>query len=280
MNKKLINSLMYKIFLIVRAGNYSDSKLRTQISKRGHSLDKSLAQKDKTSIKRFCQELKILLAEFKKRKFQADDTINWVWKLIFRAEFGEILKVDKLKRKIGGDADLEKSIRNRRSVRVWKSKKVDKKIIYKAIEIAKWAPSSCNRQLTRVLILDKKKEYDFLMKTFSNQTFVRRAPMILVILSQFDEYGEEEKQYSYLDSGAFIENLLLVLSQMGIGTCWLGIKKDKEYLSNVKKFKNEFGFAEKLYPVSLVALGYQKKEVVAPPRKNTQEIITNAKKDE
>jgi nitroreductase len=49
--------------------------------------------------------------------------------------------------------DLDEVIRKRRTIRRFSSKVVEKEIIIKIIDNARWAPSACNEQLWHFIIV-------------------------------------------------------------------------------------------------------------------------------
>lgn len=155
---------------------------------------------------------------------------------------------------------LSEIICGRRSVRKWKDSNVDIDTIKNIIEIAKWAPASCNRQLWRILILTQPQDKEFIGDFFPN-SFYKNAPMLIVCFMDIKAYGENEKHFTYLDGSAFIQNLLLLLHANGFGACWIGFKGWDCYgnifidKTKYKDFYQYFKINESLVPISMVALG-------------------------
>jgi len=122
--------------------------------------------------------------------------------------------------------DLDKVIKNRRSVKKFKSKKPNWRDILEAIDSARYAPmagGNCN--LKFILVDDKEKIQK--MGDCCQQDFIKTVDFVVVACSKpsriLNAYGEEKgKIYSHQQSGAAIENFLLSIQDKGLATCWVG----------------------------------------------------------
>jgi len=270
----LERSAIYRVFLRIRPRFLSDEKLLTRLSKRGHNLDKALSQNADNKLYLF--ELMLLFKEYFRRKLKPTDVTKWAWDLVYRAQL-DLGETEPETEQAVYDAsfagtDTAKVITGRRSIRKWDAKPISTKDITDSINLAKWAPSSCNRQVWKFLIVEKKEDKD-LLNIFTHQSFYKKAPFVIVPLVDITDYHKEIKHYAYLDMGAIIQNLLLSLHCKGLGACWIGIKHDKHYESNADKFKAYFHLEENLVPVSLIPVGLYCEIPKAPPRKDAHEII-------
>lgn len=274
MHDFLKETLIYKIFLRIRTKIFTNENLRIQLSKRGHNLDKAISEN--IDDRPYLFEVELLLKEYHRRKLKPINITKWAWDLVYKAKFDvkdsegenkEILSDDSYKK-----TDFAKIIKSRRSVRKWEAKKVDIKDIIESIDLAKWAPSSCNRQLWKFLVISKEEDKDFL-QIFTSQSFYKKAPIVIVSLVNITGYNKDEKNYAYLDMGAIIQNLLLILHFNGLGACWTGIKHTKDYEKGVDKLRSRFNLEKNLIPVSFISVGKCSKIPKAPPRKDIEEII-------
>lgn len=274
MHDFLERSFVYRVFLRIRPRFLSDERLMTRLFKRGHNLDKALSQNADNKLFRF--ELMLLFKEYFRRKLKPTDITKWAWDLLYRALLDVRETEPENEQAASGPSftrtDIEKVIKNRRSVRKWEAKPLSAKEIIESVNLAKWAPSSCNRQVWKFLIVEKQEDKDFL-QMFTHQLFFTKAPFVVVPLVDITDYHKEIKHYAYLDTGAVIQNLLLALHCKGLGACWIGIKHDKNYQSNADKFRAHFHLEENLVPVSLIPVGRYSEIPKAPPRKDIHEII-------
>jgi len=279
MIKFLKKIFLYKWFLFTRMKFFTNEKLLIQLTKRTHSLDKSITSGNINPVFNF--EVRELLKEISKREWDDGSNISeitkWSWELLYMAEFSNKKESkseneEAIVKDSANNDSISTIIKGRRSVRIWKgeSPKVDD--IKRLLDIAKWSPNSCNRQLWKVLIIDKDEEKKEL-EMICHQPFIFKAPTILVTFIKLKEYGEEEENYAYLDTGAFIQNFLLLAHSEGLGCCWIGIKQSDEYQKNFKAFGEKFNVPDGYIPTSIISIGYPEKTPYAPPRKSLSDIL-------
>jgi len=267
MNEFLKKLPLYPVFLYLRTKSFDNEKLLTQLSKKGHALEKAISKN--TGKKLYFLEVKWLLDEYQKRKFEPNQITAWAWDLLYKAKFSlSTFKKEKISFKETG-SNFEKIVKERRSIRSWGQEAVKREEIVEALDWAKWAPSSCNRQAWKFLILEKKEDKEFL-QILNSQPFYQKAPLVIVALANVNEYNRGEMNYLFLDMGAIIQNLLLALDSKGLGACWLGIKQIEE---NFKEFRRRFGIEEIYLPVSLIAIGQPAEAPFPPARKETKDLI-------
>ena len=131
------------------------------------------------------------------------------------------------------------------SVRKYKDTPIDKEKISLCIEAARLAPSACNSQPWKFVVVDDKPLKDELCdKAFSGiykmNTFARNAPVIVAVVSErstfFAKIGGYFRGTSYylIDIGIASEHLVLQAAELGIGSCMLGWFNEKA----VKKLLN------------------------------------------
>lgn len=168
--------------------------------------------------------------------------------------------------------DFDKVLLARRSIRKYLDKDVDDDLINSIIEAGILAPSAHNRQPWKVKVLRgdcKNRIADFLMEKSNinvsvgnTANIIKEAPVLLAIF-----YGNEiSRDNDILSIGAFIQNMHLKATSLGLGSLWIAntnyIKKEiSEYL-NIN-----------LECVSCLAIGYSSQDPNFRPRKGIEEII-------
>ncbi len=273
MNKLIEKLPIYRLFLRIRPRFLSDERLKARLSRRGHNLDKALA--DDSDHRLYLFELRLLLNEYFRRKLKGTDITRWAWDLVYRAQLNvrETDTVDSQSLDTPtAHRGIREAIKSRRSVRQWDDRAVAREDIIAALDAARWAPSSCNRQVWKFLVVDKSQDKEQLM-LFTHQSFLEDAPVVIVALVDTGDYHKEITHYAYLDSGAVIQNLLLSLHAGSLGACWIGVKHDRQFESNVSQFRSYFGLPENLVPVSLIPVGHYSKAPKTPPRKDVEDIL-------
>ena len=141
---------------------------------------------------------------------------------------------------------LEEVIYGRRSIRKFQVKDVPDKIIKDLIDAAIQAPSACNLQAWKFLIVR-----DGDRKIFNN-SILTAAPVVLFVAYRNDvNYMSGFKHKDYVQSAAAaIENLLLMAYQKGLGACWVCDIPDNSVL------QPHFNLPSNYEVLAAVALGY------------------------
>ena len=126
--------------------------------------------------------------------------------------------------------DFDKVINQRHSTREFKtSKKPDIKQILLAIESSTKAPLAGNVPALRYIIVSEKEKIKELAQA-AQQDFLSQASFIVVLCSdkKFLEkyYFDRAQRYSRQQAGAAIENFLLKITELGLGSCWIGAFSD------------------------------------------------------
>ena len=157
-------------------------------------------------------------------------------------------------------------INHRQSVRRYASTEVDKEMIEKCLEAAYLAPSACNAQPWKfVVVTDRELKNKIARATYdpviSFNHFVPQAPIIIAIVEEkspvIPRLGGRIKQKPYylMDIGIAAEHICLQAAELGLGTCMLGWFNEKavKKLLNVPRERNiplliSLGYPEKDYP--------------------------------
>ncbi len=129
-------------------------------------------------------------------------------------------------------------IRSRQSVRRYADKPVEKEKIGRCVEAAMLAPSACNAQPWKFIIVDEPGLLGRVARETWNRIapfnkFVEQAPVIVVITIEksplVPTLGRiiKDKEYSLIDIGIAAEHFCLQATEEGLGTCMLGWFNEK-----------------------------------------------------
>lgn len=163
-------------------------------------------------------------------------------------------------------------VNSRHSIRWFSEKRVPNELIIKAVELAKKAPSSCNRQSINLYVLnDKEKIREVFNIQRGNRGFGDTADKLLLVTSNMKCYNYSQHSMALVDGGIFLYGLLLALQYYKISACTLNADL-KPY--EIKSIKNIFGFSDSEIPVAFIIVGYppQKFKVPGSQRVNTDQI--------
>lgn len=152
--------------------------------------------------------------------------------------------------------EINETIKNRRSIRNWLSKSIPYKSMERVLEAARWAPSSCNRQSARFLIVNKDEEKQLLVRVSSGgKGFADLAPSIIVVLSDLSVYNlPYERNLAYVDGALAAQNLMLQAHIEGLGTCYLNWALPNPF--DDKVLYEYFKIPDNMVIIGLIPIGY------------------------
>jgi len=121
--------------------------------------------------------------------------------------------------------ELNKAIKQRKSVHSFKEKKPDWRDIIDAIDSVRFAPMAGNNFTLKFILVDDKEKIEKLAKA-AQQDFITQASYVVVVCSNpkrpVNAYEERGNRYVKQQAGAAIQNFLLSLEEKGLSTCWVG----------------------------------------------------------
>ncbi len=170
-------------------------------------------------------------------------------------------------------------LKQRRSVRDFLDKPVERDKILMCLEAARLAPSASNSQPWNFLVVDDLLVIDRLCKeAFSGvymvNAFCRKAPAVLVVISEQSKFLTRiaamfrGTQFYLIDIGISVEHFILQAEELGLGTCWIGWFDEKAVKKNLS-------IPEDKKVDVLVAVGYRdtNKPLKEHKREKLEDII-------
>lgn len=147
--------------------------------------------------------------------------------------------------------------KSRASVRSFTGEKVPFQTIEKVIEIAKNAPSVCNRQPTKVYYVENKEKIDKVLQLQGGLTgYTNGISQLMIVVSDRNYfYSVGERNQLYVDGGIFLMNLLYALHFYKIAACpahW-GHNNDKD-----KQIMRELSLSESEKVICVIPIGIPK----------------------
>ena len=144
-----------------------------------------------------------------------------------------------------------KEIAERRSIRDYKEKPVEKEKLARILEAGRLAPTARNQQDWKIIIVTDPREKTRLIDEASpRQAFLKKAPVILAACALNPDYIMRCGHPAYLiDLAIVLEHIALQAVHEGLGTCWIG-SFDEEKAKTVLKIPNNIRIVE------LMSLGY------------------------
>lgn len=160
-------------------------------------------------------------------------------------------------------------IQKRQSDRQYEARSVDRELVVKCLEAARLAPSACNSQPWKFVVVDEPQlvlQVGEAAAGMGMNKFAKEVPVIVaVVLEKMNLTARigsviKDKEYSLLDMGIAVEHFCLQAAELGLGTCIMGWFDEK-------KVKKLLGIKNKRVPL-LITLGYPAGETRRKIRKS------------
>ena len=158
------------------------------------------------------------------------------------------------------------SIKNRRSIRKYKSDAVPAEVIKQIVEAGLYAPSGMNRQQTVIVAITDKETRDRL--SAANASVMGRdsdpfygAPAVLVVLAAADCFT------GVYDGSLVMGNLMLAAHSLGVDSCWIHRAKETFEMPEWKSFLKDLGIEGDYVGIGNCILGYRDTEYPAAPER-------------
>ncbi|MDH4218693.1 MAG: nitroreductase family protein [Candidatus Aminicenantes bacterium] len=172
---------------------------------------------------------------------------------------------------------VKEIIRQRRSVRRYLDKSIEREKILVCLEAARLAPSADNVQPWRFLVIDDPQlKARFAKEVFSGiyhiSKFAAKAPVLIMILARLDiianRIGKQIQgvHFYLIDIGIAGEHIVLQAEELGFGTCWIGwfnSRKARKILKIPRRYKI----------VSLLSMGYHERKPHREKKRKSLEKI-------
>lgn len=172
------------------------------------------------------------------------------------------------------DVDFEKFAYSRRSLRYYSDETVDTDDVIDAIRIAQTAPSACNRQATRVKIIQSKEAKEYVLSVQNGtRGFGNLADKILLVTTDMTNWAPVDRNSAFLDAGIFTMNLLYALHEKKIVACPLNADMNAQLFHDIHKKLN---ISESEIPVCFITIGKAPKEfmIAKSPRLDTKDVYS------
>ena len=161
--------------------------------------------------------------------------------------------------------DIFETIYERRSVRKYTDQPIEKSILEKLLDAARWAPNGSNRNAWRFVVITSETQRKLLLK-FAPGIFNMPAAMIVICIDPgIKRVKEKTRMMRMADAAIAAENIVLAAHALGIGSCMVVSYADLA-------IRNILKIPEQISPKILITLGYPAESPEPPPRKPIAEI--------
>lgn len=161
--------------------------------------------------------------------------------------------------------EVKEALLKRRSIRKFKEDKISEELINELLIAAMSAPSACNKKPWEFFVISNEEKLQELKKA---SRFARYdAPLAIVVCGNLSKaLPLQLSTYWIQDCSAATQNILLRVTDLGLGAVWCGAHPQK----NVeKKIKEILDLSDKLVPLNIIFIGHPNQEI--EPRTQLEE---------
>lgn len=164
----------------------------------------------------------------------------------------------------------------RRSIRKYRPLPVEREKLQYCLEAARLAPSACNAQPYKFIVVDEQALKEKLGKAafsgiYKPCSFAARAGALVVVVSQTGKMSAwlgnriQSTNFRLVDMGIAAEHFVLAAHEQGLGTCWLG-------WFDAKGAAKALGLPSGAKAEIMLSVGYADEAPPARKRKSTEEF--------
>ena len=158
--------------------------------------------------------------------------------------------------------ELFDAICKRTSIRNYTDKPIKREIIEKIVDAGRRAPSARAVEPWEFVVITEKGVLEKLGEISPNGSFIKNSQAAIVLFCRETKY--------YLEDGcAAIENMLLTITDLGLGSCWIAGDK-KEY---TKEIGNLLGAADEMKLIGLLSIGWPDESKVQAKKRTVASVI-------
>lgn len=166
--------------------------------------------------------------------------------------------------------DFLQLAKERYSVRKFKKQEVPQEIIDKILDAAMVAPTGCNNQPQRIIVVKSK---EGLEKAYGCTRCHFEAPLIFIICYNKDECWYrpyDGKGCGVVDASIVTTHMMMEAWENGIGSCWVMHYRPEDV-------KKAFDLPDNIESVAMLVMGYADEDAVPAPghlnTKNLEDIV-------
>jgi nitroreductase len=158
-------------------------------------------------------------------------------------------------------------IQKRYSVRAYTSDPVEEDKLHQVLEAGRLAPTACNLQPFRVLVIPTAGHQAELSRIYPKPWF-SDAPLVLAVCvqSSLGWVRRDGKNYSEVDATIAMDHMILAAASLGLGTCWIAAFHPEATIEVLQ-------LSEDLVPLAFTPLGYPADRPRDKKRKPLEELV-------
>ena len=163
--------------------------------------------------------------------------------------------------------EFQELVKNRYSVRAYKSDDIPSDIIEKILESAILAPTAANRQSFKLYLIKTEKYKEELKNIYPREWF-SQAPYVVGIcgIPEGNWIRRDGRNYVDVDAAIVMDHLILSATDFGFGTCWIGA-------FNLDAAREFLKLPQNMEPIAFTPIGYPADKPGRKIRRSIDELV-------
>lgn len=163
---------------------------------------------------------------------------------------------------------------SRKSIRHFSENKVPLNQIKNAVKLASNSPSVCNRQASKVYLIEDKQLIDSILKIQNGfNGYINDVKQLLILTNNRNSYfSVGERNQLFIDGGIFLMNLLYALHFYNIANCPANWSKEIDHENELNKFIS-IPSSEKIICMIPIGIAKENIRITKSLRRNIDEIL-------
>ena len=160
--------------------------------------------------------------------------------------------------------DVLKAIKQRRSIRQFTDEPIEKDVLERLLDAARWAPTASNQQRWRFVVIASPSVKELIRK-FAPGIFAMPAAFIVICVEKAPDAKPWDEVTYLADCAIAAQNVMLAAYEMGIGSC-VALSYAKVAIKEILSLPDD------VEPLLIVTLGYPAEAPEPPPRLQLNQI--------
>lgn len=164
--------------------------------------------------------------------------------------------------------ELKEALLKRRSVRKFADRSISPEIIDELLHAAMSGPSACNRRPWEFYVVTSEQKLEELGA--ASRFMGYKAPLAIVVCGNLDcALPLKFSEYWIQDCSAATENILLRVTDLGLGAVWCGAHPQKHAEDKIRAC---LGIPKRQIPLNIIFIGYPREECEPRDQYDTNKI--------
>ena len=161
--------------------------------------------------------------------------------------------------------DVLEAIKQRRSIRQFTEQAIERELLERILDAARWAPTAGNQQRWRFTVVTDPTVKEMVRKV-SPGIFATPAAFIVICAERAPDASAWDEWTYLADCAVAAQNIILAAHALGLGSC-VAISYARTALKEV------LDIPDQVNPELIVTLGYPAEDPAPPPRLPLSQIV-------